>query len=108
LPAPLPSPPGLAAAAGGTPLFRDEGLDSFVGASVHLKLEGQQPTGSFKDRGSALAGAKQLVADGILTEDDDVAVVATGTGLTEASADVSAPAVDLAALDGRLAEFAGR
>jgi threonine synthase len=67
LPAPLPSPPGLAAAAGGTPLLRDDALDSFVGASVHLKLEGQQPTGSFKDRGSALALAAMeagLVGDG--------------------------------------------
>lgn len=45
---------GLATAAGDTPLVRAPELDEFAGARVHVKAEGQQPTGSFKDRGSAL------------------------------------------------------
>jgi threonine synthase len=75
LPAPLPNPPSLAAAAGGTPLLRDEGLDSFVGASVHLKLEGQQPTGSFKDRGSALALA--AMEAGLVGHSSDATAIGT-------------------------------
>lgn len=54
LPASMPDA-GLAAAAGGTPLLRDAALDRFAGSRIHLKVEGQQPTGSFKDRGSAVA-----------------------------------------------------
>jgi threonine synthase len=76
LPASLPSPPSLAAAAGGTPLLRDDALDSFVGASVHLKLEGQQPTGSFKDRGSALALA--AMEAGLLGESEAIGTVSHG------------------------------
>ena len=76
LPASLPSPPSLAAAAGGTPLLRDETLDSFVGTSVHLKLEGQQPTGSFKDRGSAVALA--AMEAGLLGESEAIGTVSHG------------------------------
>ncbi|MFC6865421.1 threonine synthase [Halomicroarcula sp. GCM10025817] len=47
-------PQGLAAAAGGTPLVRADRLDDDVGARVHVKYEGANPTGTFKDRGSAV------------------------------------------------------
>jgi len=47
-------PAGLAASAGGTPLVRADGLDADVGARVWVKFEGANPTGSFKDRGSAV------------------------------------------------------
>lgn len=45
----------LGVASGGTPLFRASGLDEFAGCRVFLKDETQNPTGSFKDRGSAVA-----------------------------------------------------
>jgi threonine synthase len=56
-------PTGLAAAAGGTPLVRADRLDEDVGARVHVKYEGGNPTGTFKDRGSAV-GVSVAVADG--------------------------------------------
>ncbi len=39
---------------GGTPLVRSERVDEFAGCRVSLKIEGCNPTGSFKDRGSAV------------------------------------------------------
>ncbi|WP_254279075.1 threonine synthase [Haloarcula marina] len=50
-------PAGLAAGAGGTPLVRAPRLDDSVGATVHVKFEGANPTGTFKDRGSAVGVA---------------------------------------------------
>ncbi|ESP88457.1 pyridoxal-phosphate dependent enzyme [Candidatus Halobonum tyrrellensis] len=52
---------GLATAAGGTPLVRAPTLDA-DGARVHVKLEGTNPTGSFKDRGSAVGVTAALAA----------------------------------------------
>ncbi|WP_053947004.1 threonine synthase [Halolamina sediminis] len=55
-----PEPPaGLPTAAGGTPLFRTESLDT-EGVSVHVKHEGLNPTGSFKDRGTAFGVAEMV------------------------------------------------
>ncbi|WP_276272655.1 threonine synthase [Haloarcula litorea] len=51
------TPTGLAAGAGGTPLVRAPRLDADVGATVHVKYEGGNPTGTFKDRGSAVGVA---------------------------------------------------
>ncbi|UHQ98515.1 threonine synthase (plasmid) [Natrinema zhouii] len=42
---------------GGTPLSRAERLDEYAGCTLFLKHEGQNPTGSFKDRGSAVGTA---------------------------------------------------
>jgi threonine synthase len=53
---------GLAAAAGATPLIRAPALD-VGGARVHVKLEGTNPTGSFKDRGSAVGVAAAVAGD---------------------------------------------
>ncbi|MFC4249709.1 pyridoxal-phosphate dependent enzyme [Natribaculum luteum] len=50
---PVEPPGGLADAAGGTPLVHEPAVDEFAGARVHVKVEGENPTGSFKDRGSA-------------------------------------------------------
>ncbi|GAB7014153.1 threonine synthase [Halolamina salina] len=47
---------GLPTAAGGTPLLRAESLDA-EGVTVHVKHEGLNPTGSFKDRGTAFGVA---------------------------------------------------
>ena len=40
---------------GGTPLIPAEHLSELVGAQVHVKYEGLNPTGSFKDRGMTMA-----------------------------------------------------
>jgi threonine synthase len=62
-------PAGLCGAAGGTPLFRAPRLDGDLGARVHLKYEGANPTGTFKDRGSAVgvATAKEAGMDAVAT-----------------------------------------
>ncbi|WP_435117988.1 threonine synthase [Halolamina sp. C58] len=52
-----PEPPaGLPTAAGGTPLLRSASLDT-DGVGVYVKHEGLNPTGSFKDRGTAFGVA---------------------------------------------------
>ncbi|MDT7570311.1 MAG: threonine synthase, partial [Actinomycetota bacterium] len=40
---------------GGTPLVRAGHLSELTGCDVHLKVEGANPTGSFKDRGMTVA-----------------------------------------------------
>jgi threonine synthase len=64
---------------GGTPLLEAPRLSARVGARVLLKLEGQNPTGSFKDRGMTLAISKAA-------EEGAKAVVCASTGNTSASA----------------------
>ncbi|MFB6299738.1 MAG: threonine synthase [Halobacteriales archaeon] len=51
---PIAEPDGVLAAAGGTPLVRTPGLDEYAGCRVYIKDEAENPTGSFKDRGSAV------------------------------------------------------
>ncbi|WP_247730739.1 threonine synthase [Halovivax limisalsi] len=50
-------PTGIGAGAGGTPLVRTPRLDGLAGCATYLKDEGRNPTGSFKDRGSAVGVA---------------------------------------------------
>ncbi len=64
---------------GGTPLVHSESLSAETGCDVHLKFEGANPTGSFKDRGMTLAISKAL-------EEGSKAVVCASTGNTSASA----------------------
>jgi threonine synthase len=64
---------------GGTPLLPAARLSDRVGATVWLKLEGANPTGSFKDRGMTVAISKAL-------EEGAKAVVCGSTGNTSASA----------------------
>lgn len=64
---------------GGTPLVHAPALSSRVGADVHIKVEGQNPTGSFKDRGMVSAMSRAL-NDGATT------VICASTGNTSASA----------------------
>jgi threonine synthase len=71
--------PRITLGEGSTPLVHAPHLSSLVGAEVHLKLEGCNPTGSFKDRGMFLAMAKALEAG-------TKAVVCASTGNTSASA----------------------
>jgi threonine synthase len=72
--------PRLSLGEGATPLIPAERLGQAVGApNLHLKVEGQNPTGSFKDRGMVLAVAKAV-------ESGARAVVCASTGNTSASA----------------------
>jgi threonine synthase len=64
---------------GGTPLVHAEALSARTGLDVHLKFEGANPTGSFKDRGMCLAISKAL-------EEGARAVCCASTGNTSASA----------------------
>src|SRR6202522_1363553 len=64
---------------GGTPLLPAPKLSQRLGARVLLKIEGLNPTGSFKDRGMTLAISKAL-------EEGARAVVCASTGNTSASA----------------------
>ncbi|MGB5934846.1 MAG: threonine synthase [Ornithinimicrobium sp.] len=64
---------------GGTPLILAEHLSEVVGATVHIKYEGLNPTASFKDRG--MTAAISLAADR-----GAKAVICASTGNTSASA----------------------
>ena len=64
---------------GATPLLHAEHLSQLIGCEVHLKVEGLNPTGSFKDRGMTMAISKAL-------EEGSSAVICASTGNTSASA----------------------
>jgi threonine synthase len=72
--------PRLTLGEGDTPLLRARSLESETGIpEIWLKVEGQNPTGSFKDRGMVVAVAKAL-------EDGARMVLCASTGNTAASA----------------------
>jgi threonine synthase len=75
----LPVEPLVTLGEGGTPLVQAPVLSERVGADVWLKIEGANPTGSFKDRGMTVA-VSAAVAEGAS------AVVCASTGNTAASA----------------------
>jgi threonine synthase len=64
---------------GGTPLLPAPALSSLTGCEVFLKVEGANPTGSFKDRGMTMAISKAV-------EEGSKAVICASTGNTSASA----------------------
>jgi threonine synthase len=64
---------------GGTPLVPAGHLSERTGCEVHLKVEGANPTGSFKDRGMTMAISKAVEAGA-------KAVICASTGNTSASA----------------------
>jgi threonine synthase len=74
---------------GNTPLLPAPRLSKRVGAEVWLKVEGANPTGSFKDRGMTLAISKAC-------EEGAEAVVCGSTGNTSASAAAYAARAGLA------------
>jgi len=74
---------------GGTPLVPAPRLSERVGATVWLKVEGANPTGSFKDRGMTVAISKAVEAGA-------KAVVCGSTGNTSASAAAYAARAGLA------------
>ena len=74
-----PGDPVVTLGEGGTPLVAAPALSERVGAQVHVKVEGANPTGSFKDRGMTMAMSKVAATDTEL-------VVCASTGNTSASA----------------------
>lgn len=64
---------------GNTPLIPAPHLSAVTGLDVYLKFEGANPTGSFKDRGMAMAMTKAV-------EDGATTVLCASTGNTSASA----------------------
>lgn len=74
-----PSTPIVTLGEGSTPLLRSERLSAGLGFELWLKWEGANPTGSFKDRGMALAVAKAVEAGARV-------IVCASTGNTAASA----------------------
>jgi len=74
-------PPGAAVSLGegGTPLLAAPALSAMTGCQVYLKIEGMNPTGSFKDRGMTVAVTLAAVR-GAST------VICASTGNTSASA----------------------
>ncbi|MBA2553057.1 MAG: threonine synthase [Geodermatophilaceae bacterium] len=74
-----PDTPVVTLLEGATPLLRAETLSQRTGCEVYLKVEGANPTGSFKDRGMTMAISKAV-------EDGAKAVICASTGNTSASA----------------------
>lgn len=103
---PTGPPAGVGGTAGGTPLVRAPALDAAAGCRVHLKLEAANPTGSFKDRGSAVGVAAAAAAD------RPVLTVSHGNMARSVAATAAAAGVDCAVLvpadipAGRLAPIA--
>ncbi|MGH3435978.1 MAG: threonine synthase [Sciscionella sp.] len=78
----IPLPPGaevITLHEGGTPLLGAPHLSELTGTEVHLKVEGGNPTGSFKDRGMTAAITDARAAG-------SKAVICASTGNTSASA----------------------
>ncbi|HJZ60629.1 MAG TPA: threonine synthase [Miltoncostaeaceae bacterium] len=74
-----PGTPVVSLGEGSTPLVPLTRLSERLGVEVHAKLEGMNPTGSFKDRGMTVAVSKAL-------EEGAEAVICASTGNTSASA----------------------
>ena len=64
---------------GDTPLIRSRVIEKELGCELYFKLEGCNPTGSFKDRGMVVAVAKAV-------EEGTRAIICASTGNTSASA----------------------
>ncbi|MEV1179545.1 pyridoxal-phosphate dependent enzyme, partial [Nonomuraea sp. NPDC049784] len=71
--------PSISLNEGNTPLLRSAHLSELTGCEVWLKVEGANPTGSFKDRGMTVAISRAAEAGA-------QAVICASTGNTSASA----------------------
>ena len=71
--------PMISLGEGGTPLVRSGYLEKELGCELYFKLEGCNPSGSFKDRGMVMAVAKAM-------EMGSTAIMCASTGNTSASA----------------------
>ena len=85
----LPAGAAVTLGEGGTPLLPAPALSELTGCDVHLKIEGMNPTGSFKDRGMTVA-VSLAAARGAST------VICASTGNTSASAAAYAARAGLA------------
>ncbi len=74
-----PGTPELTLGEGDTPLIQARRLGEALGVELYFKFEGLNPTGSFKDRGMAVAVAKAMEAGA-------QGIVCASTGNTAASA----------------------
>jgi threonine synthase len=84
--------PALSLAEGDTPLYAAPRLAKWVGVDdLHLKYEGANPTGSFKDRGMVVAVAKAIEAG-------STTIICASTGNTSASAAAYAARAGIAAV----------
>lgn len=84
--------PPITLGEGNTPLVHARSLGRAIGIpELHLKIEGMNPTGSFKDRGMVVAVARAL-------EEGAEAVICASTGNTAASAAAYAAAAGLDAI----------
>jgi len=87
-----PKTPLLSLGEGDTPLVRCSELEKEIGcAELYFKLEGCNPTGSFKDRGMVVAVAKAVEAG-------NRAIMCASTGNTSASAAAYAACFGLTAI----------
>lgn len=86
-----PSTPVVSLGEGATPLLHAPRLSARLRAEVYLKIEGANPTGSFKDRGMTVAISKAVEA-GVGS------VVCASTGNTAASAAAYAARAGIAAV----------
>ncbi|WP_135854265.1 threonine synthase [Halorussus salinus] len=87
---------GVSAAAGATPLVRASGLDNDAGCRLWLKDESENPTGSFKDRGSAVgvAWAAEAGREWVGTVSHGnmaMSVAATAAGASSGDPDADSP-----------------
>ncbi|MGB8001789.1 MAG: threonine synthase [Anaerobacillus sp.] len=71
--------PRLTLNEGNTPLLKLDQLSEELGISLYVKIEGANPTGSFKDRGMVMAVAKAK-------EEGSDAIICASTGNTAAAA----------------------
>jgi threonine synthase len=71
--------PKLSLREGNTPLIPLENLSAEWGVEVYVKVEGANPTGSFKDRGMVMAVAKAK-------EEGSKTIICASTGNTSAAA----------------------
>jgi len=74
-----PHTPMITLGEGDTPLLRSRQIEREIGCELYFKLEGCNPTGSFKDRGMVVAVAKAV-------EEGSRAIICASTGNTSASA----------------------
>jgi threonine synthase len=86
-----PGTPVVSLGEGSTPLIPSRAIGARLGVELHFKYEGMNPTGSFKDRGMAVAVSKAVEAGAD-------AIVCASTGNTAASAAAYAARAGLTAL----------
>ncbi|WP_144492818.1 threonine synthase [Bacillus pumilus] len=94
------STPKLTLNEGNTPLIHLSKLSEKLGIELHVKTEGVNPTGSFKDRGMVMAVAKAK-------EEGNDTVICASTGNTSAAAAAYAARADMKCIviipDGKIA-----